>query len=88
MDDPTRRGDPLRRQRRSPGSLAGLLAHIQALQANVVDVEHHRDDAGLGVDEVEIILHVETRGADHCAELVQELTDLGYRVSHRTPSAS
>ncbi len=69
-----------------PGSLAGLLSDIQALHANVVDVEHHRDDAGLGVDEVEIVVHAETRGPEHCDALIARLTDRGYRVRRRSGS--
>ncbi|MBI1351005.1 MAG: threonine ammonia-lyase [Actinomycetales bacterium] len=63
-----------------PGSLARLLQDISARQANVVDIEHHRDDAGLGFDEVEIVVHVETRGPDHCDALLAHLRGLGYEV--------
>lgn len=63
-----------------PGSLALLLNDIQAMHANVVDVEHDRVDAGLRVDEVDIIVHVETRGPEHCATLLEELTARGYQL--------
>ncbi len=63
-----------------PGSLARLLADVQSLQANVVDIEHHRDDAALGVDEVDIVVHVETRGPEHCRTLLHELVGRGYRL--------
>lgn len=63
-----------------PGSLALLLQDIGGMHANVVDIEHHRDDADLGVDEVEIVVHVETRGPEHCAALVTDLRERGYRV--------
>lgn len=67
-----------------PGSLARLLDDIQSMHANVVDIEHNRVDAGLQVDEVDIVVHVETRGPEHCAGLLQELPARGYRlVSHR-----
>lgn len=66
-----------------PGSLAQLLNDIGSRQANVVDIEHHRDDAGLGFDEVEIVVHVETRGPEHCDALVSHLAGLGYAVSVR-----
>ena len=66
-----------------PGSLAQLLQDIGSRQANVVDIEHHRDDAGLGYDEVEIVVHVETRGPEHCDALVDFLEGQGYRLSHR-----
>ncbi len=63
-----------------PGSLASLLEAISARHANVVNVEHHRADASLGVDEVEIVVHVETRGAEHAASLIDHLREHGYRV--------
>ena len=66
-----------------PGSLAGLLNDIQSMHANVVDIEHNRVDAGLQVDEVDIIVHVETRGRDHCESLLESLSAAGYRtISH------
>lgn len=71
-----------------PGSLAGLLDDIQTRHANVVDIEHHRDDAGLGVDEVEIVVHVETRGPDHCDALVEHLREQGYAVTRRQAGAN
>ncbi len=63
-----------------PGSLARLLNDIQALHANVVDIEHNRVDEALSVDEVDIVVNVETRGADHCAQVVAALQDAGYDV--------
>ncbi len=50
-----------------PGSLARLLNDIQSLHANVVDIEHNRVDEALSVDEVDIVVNVETRGPEHCA---------------------
>lgn len=63
-----------------PGSLATLLADIREARANVVDIEHHRVDAGLGVDEVDIVVHVETRGPEHRAEMLQSLAEQGYHL--------
>jgi threonine dehydratase len=66
-----------------PGSLARLLNDIQAMHANVVDIEHNRVDAGLQVDEVDIVVHVETRGRDHCESLLASLGAAGYQtISH------
>ena len=70
-----------------PGSLAGLLNDIGSRQANVVDIEHHRDDADLGYDEVEIVVHVEARGPEHCDALVDHLRAQGYAVFRRDGSA-
>lgn len=66
-----------------PGSLARLLQDIGGMHANVVDIEHHRDDADLRYDEVEIVVHVETRGPEHCDALVEYLRGEGYRVTLR-----
>lgn len=63
-----------------PGSLAHLLNDIQAMHANVVDVEHNRVYQGLQVDEVDIIVHVETRGPEHCVRLLEELSSRGYQL--------
>jgi threonine dehydratase len=64
-----------------PGSLAGLLAHLAEQDANVVEVEHLRTDAGLNVDEVAINVQLETRGPEHCAAVIGELERLGYSVN-------
>ncbi|MFN8172021.1 MAG: threonine ammonia-lyase [Candidatus Nanopelagicales bacterium] len=66
-----------------PGSLARLLSDVQSLHANVVDIEHLREDAALGVDEVDIVVHVEARGADHCRTLLEELVRRGYTLRER-----
>jgi threonine dehydratase len=66
-----------------PGSLARLLNDIQAMHANVVDIEHNRVDAGLRVDEVDIVVHVEARGPEHCDSLLAELAERGYRLLDR-----
>ena len=56
-----------------PGSLARLLAEVKDLRANVLEVQHDRLDSGLGVDEVDIVVQMETRGRDHCAEVLETL---------------
>lgn len=63
-----------------PGSLAALLADLAALGTNVLDVVHERVSAGLRVDEVEVMLQLETRGPDHCATIVAALADAGYSL--------
>jgi threonine dehydratase len=63
-----------------PGNLARLLATLATTDANVLEVEHLRTDAGLRVDEVEIGLQLEMRGPEHCAEVVELLRAEGYGV--------
>jgi threonine dehydratase len=64
-----------------PGSLAGLLALIGSLDANVVDVSHLRTNPRLAVDEVEITIDLETRGAEHREQLLDRLRQAGYRIT-------
>lgn len=58
-----------------PGSLAQLLDDIQAMGANVVDIEHNRIHPDLGVDEVDIAVQVEARGVEHCEEVRRSLAE-------------
>jgi threonine dehydratase len=64
-----------------PGELAGLLALVAELGANVLDVEHSRTTSHLDLGEVEIALSVETRGAEHRVELLAALSAAGHAVS-------
>ncbi|GAA2149907.1 threonine ammonia-lyase [Kitasatospora kazusensis] len=64
-----------------PGALADLLGVLTQLDANVLDVAHVRIDPRLGLTEVEVDLHLETKGPEHCAAVVGELTGAGYVVS-------
>ena len=67
----------------SAHNLRFIRQDIQSMHANVVDIEHNRVDAGLRVDEVDIVVHVETRGQDHCQALLAHLAEGGYRILHR-----
>jgi threonine dehydratase len=64
-----------------PGSLAALLGFLAELGANVLEVSHERLAPSLRVDEVEVVLQVETRGPDHCAEVKAGLQAAGYAIS-------
>jgi threonine dehydratase len=61
-----------------PGSLATLLALLADLGANVLEVSHERLAPTLRVDEVEVVLQVETRGPAHCAHVKDALRTAGY----------
>jgi threonine dehydratase len=63
-----------------PGALATLLAEVAGLGANVLDVVHERVTPGLHVDEVEVLLQVETRGPAHCDSVISELRGSGYKL--------
>jgi threonine dehydratase len=64
-----------------PGSLAKLLADLADLGANVLEVSHERLAPRLHVDEVEVVLQVETRGPAHCGEVIAALRSGGYTLS-------
>ncbi|UNX56316.1 threonine ammonia-lyase [Georgenia sp. TF02-10] len=64
----------------APGRLAALLAELAAVGGNVVSVEHSRTGAGLGVDEVEIAVELETKGPEHCEAVLTALREQGYTV--------
>jgi threonine dehydratase len=63
-----------------PGSLARLTAAVAGLGLNVLSVEHHRSGPHLAVDEVEVLLTLETRNADHRHAVVKDLADAGFGV--------
>jgi threonine dehydratase len=63
-----------------PGALATLLAELAGLGANVLDVVHERVTPGLHVDEVEVLLQVETRGPGHCDSVIGQLRQSGYKL--------
>jgi threonine dehydratase len=64
-----------------PGSLAALLGYLANLGANVLEVSHERLSPGLRVDEVEVVLQVETRGPEHCEDVKAKLRAAGYTLS-------
>ncbi|MFE9384580.1 threonine ammonia-lyase [Streptomyces sp. NPDC007025] len=63
-----------------PGALAALLGELSVADANVLDVGHVRTDPRLGLDEVEVELHMETKGPQHCVEVASGLRAAGYTV--------
>jgi threonine dehydratase len=63
-----------------PGALAELLVLLGRLGANVVDVEHSRVSATLPLGQVEVALALETRGREHCGDIVDALRAAGHAV--------
>jgi threonine dehydratase len=63
-----------------PGALAELLALVGSLGANVLDVAHSRISGTLALGDVEVAVALETRGPEHCAELVDALRAAGHTV--------
>jgi threonine dehydratase len=64
-----------------PGSLATLLGLLAGLGANVLEVSHERLAPSLRVDEVEVVLQVETRGPEHCEHVKEGLRAAGYDLA-------
>ncbi|HEX8003897.1 MAG TPA: threonine ammonia-lyase [Mycobacteriales bacterium] len=56
-----------------PGELARLLGVLAHTGANVLDVEHLRTGPKLHLDEVEVALQLETRGPEHCDDVLSAL---------------
>ena len=63
-----------------PGALATLLTELASLGANVIEVSHERLAPSLRVDEVEVVLQVETRGPEHCEDVKAKLRAAGYAI--------
>ncbi len=63
-----------------PGSLARLTQRVAAQGANVLEVAHQRAFADISVGDVEIVMHLETRGRDHVEEVIGSLRRDGTRV--------
>ena len=61
-----------------PGGLAGLLAELSAADANLIDVVHERTSATLALDQVEVVLQLETRGPEHRTQVLESLERGGY----------
>jgi threonine dehydratase len=60
--------------------LAELLELLGRLGANVLDVAHSRTSGALSLGEVEVAVSLETRGPEHCQELVDALRTAGHTV--------
>ena len=63
-----------------PGALAALTATIAGMGLNVLNVEHHRSGLVLPLEQVEVVLTLETRDPGHREEVVDGLGAQGYRV--------
>jgi threonine dehydratase len=63
-----------------PGSLTRLTDLVAEKGANVLEVHHRRGFADISVGDVEIVLHLETRGPDHVKEIIGALEERGLQV--------
>jgi threonine dehydratase len=63
-----------------PGGLARLLTRVAEAGGNLVTVTHVREAVPLHVRQTGVDLLLETRGADHAAEIVAALEQAGYGI--------
>jgi threonine dehydratase len=61
-----------------PGQLARTSEIIADQNANVVEVLHTRHGTGLAISQVELELHIETRGPEHAEQVLGALREAGY----------
>lgn len=63
-----------------PGNLARLTQLVAEEGANVLEVAHSRAFADIGVRDVEIVMHLETRGREHVEAVIARLERDGLAV--------
>ncbi|MGQ0562939.1 MAG: threonine ammonia-lyase [Gemmatimonadota bacterium] len=68
------------KMRDRPGSLARLTRMVAEAGANVLEISHRRAFADVSVAEVEIVVHLETRGREHVVEIIRLLESAGLHV--------
>ncbi len=61
-----------------PGQLARVSALVAECSANVVEVLHTRHGGGLLISQVELELHIETRGPEHAELVLARLREEGF----------
>jgi threonine dehydratase len=61
-----------------PGQLARISELLAEANANVVEVLHTRHGHDLQITQVELDVSVETRGTEHCREVIEVLRAAGY----------
>jgi threonine dehydratase len=64
-----------------PGHLARLTRLVAECGANVLEVAHRREFADISVRDVEIVMHLETRGRDHVVTVIDLLERHGFHVA-------
>ncbi|WBU38061.1 threonine ammonia-lyase [Homoserinibacter sp. YIM 151385] len=62
-----------------PGQLARIADLIAEANANVVEVLHTRHGVGLHISQVQIEIHMETRGSEHAEHVLEVLRGAGYQ---------
>jgi len=63
-----------------PGALAKLSSVIAEARANISIITHDRRSKSLPIGRTEVLVELETRGAEHIQEVVQHLSQSGYSL--------
>ena len=63
-----------------PGSLARLALAVSEEGANVLEIVHRRAFADISVGDVDLVMHLETRGREHGKSIVRALEAQGLKV--------
>lgn len=66
-----------------PGELARLTSLVAQTGANILEIGHRRAFADIGVAEVGIVMHLETRGRDHVTSIVDLIERQGLHVERQ-----
>jgi threonine dehydratase len=61
-----------------PGALAKLSAEIAAAKANISIITHDRRSKSLPIGKTEVLVELETRGAEHIQDVIRHLSHSGY----------
>jgi threonine dehydratase len=61
-----------------PGALARLAAEIATARANISIITHDRRSESLPIGRTEVLVELETRGAEHIQDVVRHLSATGY----------
>jgi len=63
-----------------PGALHKLTGEIAAILANIQEVIHNRAFSRVDLGETAVDITLETRGAEHIADLIRVLSERGYET--------
>lgn len=63
-----------------PGALARLAAEIAETRANISIITHDRRSESLPIGKTEVLVELETRGAEHIQEVIHHLSYHGYAL--------
>lgn len=61
-----------------PGALARLAAEIAEAKANISIITHDRRSKSLPIGKTEVLVELETRGAEHIQDVIRHLSKSGY----------